>query len=61
MNGEWLLGLEILAIRRDPIRGQVALRGAKIKLSRADKPVESILQRVFGVGIPGTGSVGLGP
>ena len=58
--GSGIFGSEILPVGGDPIFGNILLRGREIEVAFADERIEVILECVFGMGIPGNGSVGLG-
>ena len=61
MIGERTIRIEVLPIRRNPIRSDIALRRAEIQSSGADQIVKVILERVLDVCIPLTGSIRLRP
>ena len=59
--GERTIRIEVLPVRRNPIRSDIALRRPEIQSSGTDQIVEVMFERVLHVCIPFTGSIRLRP
>src|SRR5580704_7773790 len=57
----WAIGVKVLLISFDPVRGNLALSGRQVKPPIADQVAQMIFQGVLHFGVPDRGPVGLGP